>query len=196
MSNNQFARERDAKVIWFLKQRPATAGQLVRATIFPNEDRARKRLTRLKEKGLIHCCGYVLINGRYEKLWAKRYVSKPQHDAEITEIALKLLVEDFISNPDDQFKSDYLLKVQGRAFRGEHDRDTKNGRQDRHGFRKYEGCLEDVLWDCPTSARMEELRRQAPSDTHWFTTYDQVLRDPHGEIWINRSGEIASLPHT
>lgn len=145
----------------------------------------------------VHCCGYVQFDGRFEKLWAKGHISKPQHEAEITEYLLGLYVDEIYRGPEvDRFDTDFILEVNGNRYYGEHDRDTMNTRQMKAKFRKLSACPFDVLWVVPSETRLRELAKMAPNEKHWFTTAKNITDDPHGEIWVNRFGEISSLEHT
>ncbi len=154
-------------------------------------------MVRLKEKKKIHCVGYYEFRGKIEKLWAKGYVSKPQHEGEITEYIVNLHVDDILRRGDvDKFDTDAILLVNGTKYYLEHDRDTMNLRQMKAKMRKLSACPNDVLWVCPSATRVSELKRLAPNDRHWFTTFDEILRDPHGLIFKNNKEETASLDRT
>ncbi|MGC3970604.1 MAG: hypothetical protein QM775_25695 [Pirellulales bacterium] len=94
----------------------------------------------------------------------------------------------------DDLDTDLILKVDGVRFDVEHDRDTMNRRQMIKKFEKLESCRNDVLWICPTETRVRELAKLAPNAFHWFTTFEQAVSDPHGDVWANRDGEFVALP--
>jgi hypothetical protein len=140
--------------------------------------------------------GLVKIGAHEEKLWGSGVCPYPQHAAEIMELELKLDVDNCLPGEYvEPYRSDRIIYVNGLEFRWEHDRGTKRSKREiekeLEKYRDYEG---DVLYTCPTEARVRALTSQATSDLQWFALYRDAVVNPHTEIWTNRKGEICALP--
>src|SRR5258708_1115846 len=67
-----FARARDAKIVWLLGMHPVTAMMLVRLGLFPSRNKALKRLNRLVGKKRIRLVGTVCRKtGRPENVYCR-----------------------------------------------------------------------------------------------------------------------------
>jgi hypothetical protein len=148
-----------------------------------------------------HCVGYVNMNGVLQKLWFWREsgVMHLQHEAEISEIEIRLQVDDvlrFSRIPKEMRKTlspDALIQVNGNTFVWEHDRGTENEDQIKAKMHKLSQFDGEKMWTVPDRMRLDMLKELAPDDRHWFTTYDEAVTNPHGQIWETQSGLKDSL---
>lgn len=198
-SNNQLAHDRDGKIRRSLRRGPKTTEDLVAEGIFTHERHAARRMKKIENKkhGGVKFVGWVHIDGKTLKLWFWRELTNPQHEAEISRIARLLKVRDvlrFTRIPPEWrklYSIDAVIQSLDKLYFWEHDKDTEQEKQIIDKMRKLAEC--HVLWTCPHEERLTELIGLAPTDNHWFTTYDQIISDPHGPIFQNRIGERESL---
>jgi hypothetical protein len=195
------ARERDARIGWLLDSHPVTAAMLVRLGLFPNRNKALRRLNRLVARKRIHLVGTVSRGiGRPEHVfcrWGPK-VNQLLHEIELTELCFRLDAGTIRRGAQvtDRRRPDAEVCIGGRLYLWEHDRGTEGLAQIARRFQQYEDSPHLVLWVCPTQARMESLRKGAEKLRHvaLFTTFAQALASPHGEIWRDYQGQKAALP--
>lgn len=193
-NNNAFAAQRDAEIYRFIEiYKIVTAWLLTFVALFPNETRGQRRLKRLSERKKLKCIGYVESGGRHRKAYTRGYVAKPQHEYEIAEIAVRLMVDQLLED-DSDLRIDRLIRVNGVEYGWEHDRGTESIVQVKGKQRKFESYPHDLVWTVPNEQRRDALLLTAPNDTQWFALTADALTDPHGDIFINRQGEQACLP--
>jgi hypothetical protein len=202
-SSNDFARERDGKVLWLLERHPATAGMLAGIGLFPNRKKARKRLGRLVERQRLRLLGTVsLKGGRPEQVYGRGRWNGTNllHEVQLTRVCLKVDAAEVRRGPgevDGDLRPDAELVIAGARYFLELDCGTM-GYADvvRKRFARYRQSDDIVLWVCPTVRRREGLRAHAGSirSTALFTTLHQALADPHGPVWIDCDGESVALP--
>lgn len=90
-----------------------------------------------------------------------------------------------------QYQIDGVILTNDKVLFWEHDKDTEHEKQIVGKMRKLMDC--HVIWTCPHEERLSELLALAPTDDHWFTTYNDIISDPHGVIFQNRAGQWAAL---
>lgn len=76
------------------------------------------------------------------------------------------------------------------------DRDTMRARTElRRRIADYEHYRHEVLWVCPSRARVEEMKGivRAFQTGFWFTTLAELEANPAGYIWENADGQKSSL---
>src|SRR5687768_3277900 len=91
LTSHDFARERDARVGWLLSMHPMTAAMLVRIGLFPNENKARRRLGQLVRRGRTRLIGTVSRGlGRPQHVYCRWRPKGNQllHEVELTELCL------------------------------------------------------------------------------------------------------------
>src|SRR5947209_8581754 len=98
-SSNDFARERDRRILWLLQHHPVTAGMLVEIGYFTSIDRALKRLRRLVQKKQLRLAGTVsLKEGRPEHVYCRgRWAARPDtllHEVQISRVCFKVHADD------------------------------------------------------------------------------------------------------
>ena len=181
-------------MIRFLTQHPGTAEMFVGMGLFPNLDRARRRLRRLYEKGDIGFMQYVeMPDGRRVIVYSKFRISNPIHELLLTWWCLQVKANEIrrLYAVDKKFNADAEVVIDGKTFHVELDRGTEGYAQVKKQMKVYEHA--DVLWIAPTEARMKGLMKLTDCPTFWFATYDQAMK-PHTEVWRNPQGETATLP--
>lgn len=198
-----FARERDARICWLLEMHPVTAGMLVELGWFASRNKALKRLRRLAEKKRIRFVGTVCEKpGRPEHVYCRCRPKTDQllHEVQLTKVCLRLHAERILRGfgiESTGLCPDAEVWINGQRYFLELDRGTSSPQQIlRRRFAKYAGCREMVLWVCPTEAIREGRRRHAEDirSIALFTTFAEVLANPHGEIWLDYAGGRAALP--
>lgn len=153
---------------------------------------------------MVRFAGIVNLTGHEEKLWARWHVpkGKEQHEAEILEICLAASKATVLRRGPHvgEYHPDAELEIDGELVLIERDRSTIGiGEIYERINEVYAGCPHDVLWVFDTKSRIETLfavARQEGTpvpDNHWFTTYDQAVKDFHGQIWRNASGSVAGV---
>jgi hypothetical protein len=203
-SSNALGRERDARILWLLERHPATAEMLVGIGLFGSRSRARRRLHRLVEKGLLRLTGTVSLgDGRPQRVYCRCRWLKPDnllHEVQLSRLCFRVHADEVrrgLKEVDAALRPDAELLIGGRRYLLEFDRGTMGYQvvvQTR--FEKYRACRDLVLWVCQTLARMEGLRCRAEllRETALFTTLDLALRDPHAAVWTDFDGGKAGLP--
>jgi hypothetical protein len=199
----EFARERDARILWLLESHPVTAAMLVGLGWFPSRNKALKRLRRLAARKRIRCVGSVArTGGRPEHVYC-RWRPKPdqlQHEVGLTELCLRLHAGRILRGPhvtDRRVLPDAEVWIGGVVYYLEFDRGTMSYQQIvRVRFRKYRDCPHLCLWVCSSDARREGLRARAEPlrSTALFAAAADALATPHGSVWIDFGGRRASLP--
>lgn len=198
-----FARARDAHICWLLETHPVTAGMLVELGWFSNRGKALKRLRRLTEKKRIRLVGTICEKpGRPQHAFCRYRPKADQllHEVELTRVCLRLDAGKILRGPEIEntdLAADAEVWINGQRYYLELDRGTSCVQQVvRRRFAKYEGCTSIVLWVCPTEAIRDGRRRhgQAIRSIALFTTFAEILADPHGAIWIDYGGARTSLP--
>ena len=197
-------RERDARIRWLLDMHPVTAAMLVRLGWFSSSRKARTRLRRLVERGVIRLVGTVARNatGRPEHVYC-RWRPKADHllhEVELTEVCLRLHAARIVRGPhitDSVTRPDAELWINGDKYFLELDRaSTGPGKVERERFRQYEAVPHLCLWVCPTDGRRDGLRERAAPirRTALFATMADAIHDPHAPIWVDHEGRRAALP--
>jgi hypothetical protein len=156
--------------------------------LYPNTDVARKRLNKMKRRGLIRAIAYVDLHGKREQLWFCGFLRQPHHEAEITEIEIGINapVRRYLSvQTENHCDAEILLD---EAIPWEHESCGKSNRRQiqqkmrRLGDRK-------VLWTCRNHAVIDRISAMAPS-SHLFTTTALAMEKFHEDIWVNCDGDI------
>jgi len=200
--STSFSRERDARIRWLLGMHPVTAATLVSIGWFPTRNKALKRLRRLVQRKRVRLVGTICRKaGRPEHVYC-RFRPKADsllHEVELTELCLRLDAAKILRGPevtDARLRPDAEVWINGRLYYLELDRGTMGYAQIARRFRLYEECAHFVLWVCSSPQRVEGFRRRATAIRHTalFTTLASALTAPHGPIWQDVGGHIASLP--
>lgn len=169
---------------------------LVMLGLFPNLDRARRRLRRMWERGEIGFMRSVeLPDGRRTLVYAKFQITNPLHELQLTDVCLKVKADEIrrLHAVDQRFNADAEVVIDQKVFYVELDRGTEGYAQVRKQMKNYQDANADVLWIVPTITRMNGMMKGTTSGNLWFTTYAQSLT-PHAEVWVNVHGEVAALP--
>lgn len=200
-SNNAFAKERDKKAKEWVGEHPSVSRHLVDAGVYPNDVKARQRLNRLATRGLVRVVGLVNLTGFDEKLWASFAVNKPQHEAELTELVLRLLrlkpkgirrgvlVDGLLADLEIDFDDTIYF---------EHDRSTLGYSELLARVKGYSDCGRDVLWSMYSHTRINGIIAYARKHSYeippsvWFTTFEKALANVAGP-WTNIDGEQTTL---
>ncbi|MFL5328571.1 MAG: hypothetical protein ACJ8C4_06620 [Gemmataceae bacterium] len=205
LTSNQFARARDARLAWLLSRHPATAGMLAAMGLFTTRKKASKRLARLARRGAIRLLGTVsLKDGRPEHVYGRGRWKTDNllHEVLLTQVCRRIDAEEVRRGPgdtDSDLRADAELWINGRRYFLELDRGTMGYEEViRKRFSRYATSTDFVLWVCPNDSRMEGLRRRGSllRRTALFTTFGQLLADPHGRIWRDADGATAALPRS
>ncbi len=195
-----YARARDGQTVWLLSSHPVTAQMLVALGWFPTRAKALKRLRRLAAKKRVRCVGTVSRKlGRPEHVFCRWQPKDLLHEIELTEFCFRLDASRILRGPhvsDDRIRPDAEAWINGQIHYVEWDRATMGYAQMERRFRLYEAFPHFVLWVCPTPERRDGLRARAEALRHCalFTTFAEVLADPHAPIWIDVAGGRAALP--
>ncbi len=179
-----------------LEQHPATAEILVRLGIFPNLDRASRRLRRMYDRGdLAYMQSVEVTRGVRRLLFAKVMISNPLHELQLTEYFLNVKADEIrrLHNVDRRFNADGEQVINGKISYVELDRGTEGYAQVERQMKNYQDAHADVLWIAPTITRMNGLMKRTKCPTFWFTTYEQSLT-PHDHVWVNVHGEVSAVP--
>lgn len=198
----EYSRTRDSRVCWLLDQHPVTAAMLVRLGLFPNRNKALRRLRRLVARGRVRLVGTVSRGGgRPEHVYCRWRPKADQllHEVELTELCLRLDAESILRGPlvtVTGLRPDAEVWINGRLYHLELDRGTMSYAQVQLRFRLYEQSRHLVLWVCGSRSRAAGLRSRAAGlrRTALFSTLKEVLADPHGPVWADHGGETAALP--
>lgn len=198
-----FSRERDARIVWLLDMHPVTAAMLVDLGLFPNKNKALKRLNRLVRRRRMRLVGTVCQKaGRPENVYG-RWTPKVDHllhEVQLTQMCFRLDAEKILRGPhitDTEVLADAEVWINGEMYYLEWDRGTMSYAQIvQKRFRKYESCRRLALWIAPTEVRREGLRVRAERvrSIALFTTAGEALASPHRDIWLDYDGGRASLP--
>ena len=131
---------------------------------------------------------------RRHTLWGVHNENKPQHAFEVTEAILCFPDAVQIRRRSVPHEADAVFTLADKTYYLELDRDTMKLAEIRHRMKKYDGCAHDVLWVCPSRSRVEDLRTIAPEAMEfWFTTFDELLANSNGMIWVDRQGMTTHL---
>lgn len=167
----------------------------MRAGLFRRVDKARKRIARLWKRGRVDR-GLAYIDGRPEILWIAGHLpqAKWQHDAEVAEVITTILPDDF-NRLNVEYDADFEMWIGDARYLGELDRGTMRPSEIAARMRRYEGCQCDVLWVCPTTARIEALQAlSAYSEVEfWFCVYRELLEDPRSRVLTDKLGHESAL---
>ena len=173
---NSYAAKRDETLERFIAINPATPQQLVQLGLFRRAAKARERLRVLEREERVH------------------NENKPQHAFEVTEAILCFPDAVQIRRLSVPHEADAVFTLADKTYYLELDRDTMKLAEIRHRMKKYDGCAHDVLWVCPSRSRVEDLRTIAPEAMEfWFTTFDELLANSNGMIWVDRQGMTTHL---
>jgi hypothetical protein len=204
-NSTEFARKRDALILWLLERHPATARMLVEIGLFPTPKKARQRLARLARRRFVRLLGTISLSaGRPEHVYGRaRWMMKGdtlRHEVLITRLCLRINADEIRRGPgevDADIRPDAELLINGQRYFLEMDLGTMSYADIvRKRFAKYRPARDLVLWVCPTASRLEGLRRHAEvlREVALFTTLDQAYSHPHTAVWIDFDGERAALP--
>ena len=198
ISNNQKGRQRDEAVLNFLDVHPADAAILVFLGFFLTIHKALKRLWILEKRGKVKMVGSAFKHdGRKRRhIWSGRLISKVQHEYDLTLILLKMHVDRVVRGfAVDERNPDAQAWINGGMVYLELDRGTeRKWKELRERFAVYNETEHDVLWVCITPTRMNQMMKNSDNPHFWFTTFSQALVNPHERIWLNKAGELMSLP--
>lgn len=145
--------------------------------------------------------GLVNLNGHDEKLHGRHPINKPQHEAELTELVIRLLslkpknirrgllVDDLLADLEIDFDDTIYF---------EHDRSTMGYGELLARIKGYADCGRDVLWSMQTQTRIDGIIAYARKHGYeippsvWFTTYEKALANVAGP-WRNTDGQQTTL---
>lgn len=143
--------------------------------------------------------GIVRVDGKTEKQWARWNVPvhKAQHESDVMEILLRIRAQNVVRGWEvDEYESDAILTINGDRYYLEVDRGTIGYRELISRMHRYATCPADVLWVFSTATRRDAAMRRTkgiPCE-FWFSTFDQVVFNPHAEgIWLSRDGHTSTL---
>jgi hypothetical protein len=176
--NVSFAEKRDRELKSIL---PATAGQAVKAGIFKRKTKARERLRSQRERGEVFAAGEVMLDGRWNTLWATTpSIKDAQHEAILTETIIHLRPLESMTRVHVPFDADAKIAKNGESYLLEQDRGSEGRSQVEGRMRKYDGCQSDVIWICSDRKRVEELKGYALSFSteFWFVTLQEIIANP------------------
>lgn len=155
----------------------------------------------MARRGLVRVVGLVNVTGFDEKLWATLAVNKPQHEAELTELVLRILH----LNPKhvrrgvlvDGLLADLEIDFDDTIY-FEHDRSTMGFAELLQRIKGYAGCGRDVLWSMYSQTRIDGIIAYSRKHGYeippsvWFTTFDKALANVAGP-WRNIDGHETTL---
>ena len=140
-------------------------------------------------------------SGRPENVYCNSW--KPKYD----QLRHELLLTDFLLNYPDadvlrgwavsrRLRPDAEMTVAGFFYYVEMDTGEQSYAQVRRRQARYSGVEDYLLYVTVSPKRLEGLRKNAHSAVEriaMFTTLEEALRDPHGQIWIDCHGERTAI---
>jgi hypothetical protein len=170
---------------------------------FPNAAVAYRRLAKLRKRGKLNHVGTVMFKdyGRPQDVYCGWKPKDLKHEVLLTEFML-LYEEQAVDvkrgfKVDKRFRADAEMTLSGAKFYVEMDTGTMRGYgRVEERWANYAGCDGTLLVVTVSQARLESLLKKSESvaQTAWFTVLELVRADPYGYVWMNSSGEEASLP--
>jgi hypothetical protein len=134
----------------------------------------------------------VFLRGIQENLWFCGHVPNRQHEAELSEMSLRILDEGFevkrLQDVDPDFRPDAEIHRDGRLLLyWEHEASgSLNLRQLRNKIERYGD--RPVLWTCRNGTYLDKVARLATSDRHLFTTTELAMVHITDDVWVDRLG--------
>lgn len=140
-------------------------------------------------------------SGRPDKIYCNSW--KPKYD----QLRHELLLTDFLLNYPEgdvlrgwavnrRLRPDAELTLGDYFYYVEMDTGEQSYTQVRRRQSRYSGVEEFLLYVTLTARRLEGLRKNAHAAVKqiaMFTTLDEAIRDPRGQIWIDCQGERAAI---
>jgi hypothetical protein len=140
-------------------------------------------------------------SGRPENVYCNSW--KPKYD----QLRHDLLLTDFLLNYPEadvlrgwavnrRLRPDAEMTLDGFFYHVEMDTGEQSYAQVRRRQSRYSGIKDFVLYVTTSPKRLDGLRKNvhdAVLPIALFTTLDDALREPHGEIWIDCQGERTSI---
>ena len=194
-------RPRDAAILAFLKEHPATTEHL--AAFFPGRTLAARRkkavkwATRQRRRGRLRLVGVVQRKdvGRPEVVYGRPCRrAQLEHELRITDFAVRFPGRPFRRNAKvGTTEADGVLVHDGRTCYVEVDNSGKmTAKQMEAKWKRYGPVDGFILVVCRTEPRLERLRRGAElvKDVALFTTFDRLNG---GRPWVDWYGQTVDL---
>jgi hypothetical protein len=197
---------RDARVCALLVTHPVTTGLLVQIGLFPNRQRALKRLRLLAERHHIRVVGSVSMSTGGQELVFCRWKPRPArlaHEVALSEVLLRLNLGTVYRGPDMARKNssaDAEVSIGGERYWLVMDQRAMWEESMWRRLRRYELSSQRSLWVCGTAQNMERLCEQAErlrqsKGRTWalYTTHREALAHPDGPVWRDCRGRCGLL---
>ena len=169
---------------------------------FPSDAAAYKKVRKLVEQRKLRKIGTVMLQdvGRAEDVFCNGWKPRMNH------LRHELLLSDFLLaypsadvvrgwRVDKRIRPDAEMTLEGNRFNVELDTGTEDYRQVKHRQRAYRGVTDFLLYVTTSERRRDGLVRhsEAVRNIALFATLEDVLAEPHGEVWRDCFGNRASI---
>lgn len=178
---------------------PITAAE-VKQWFNDDIDAAGQRLKRLAERKKLRRISKFYPEGK-RWLWVytrgKVKTDMIDHEVMLSQVGVAYLHCDVERRWDLPYRADLKFTVNGQTYWVEmHTGSIPAKRLAKTRYSKYVGCPDLVLWIVPDEHVREDIRALAEpvADNALFGILEDVLANPHGEVWIDYLGEKGVVP--
>jgi hypothetical protein len=194
-------RDRDAALIQLATRHVCRSKHFFR--FFTSPQAAYRRIEKLRDQGLLRLVATLVVSdsGRPEHIfcngWKPKY-DQLRHELLLTDVLLSYPEADTLRGwaVNRRLRPDAEMTLDGYFYFVELDTGEQSYAQVRRRQARYSGIQDFVLYVTLSQKRLEGLVRhahEAVKKIALFTTLDQVLATPHGEIWVDCFGQKTSI---
>ena len=171
--------------------------------LFSSERAAYRRVEKLRKGELLRQVGELMVedSGRPEKIYCNGWKPKwdhLRHECLLTDFFLFGYPEADVLRGwlvNKRIRPDAEMTLEGVFYYVEMDTGQESYAQVRRRQRNYAGVEDPVLYVTLSGDRREGLRKRgkAIASIGLFTTLDEVLECPRGDIWVDHDGGRVSI---
>ncbi len=180
---------------------PVKEPDFIRLGFFPSKSTACRRLNKLRRRRRAREIGKLHLDALYDHAhvyWCNRPLKfdNREHEAYVMEVVLAYWPSPARTgyDVDPDIRPDATIEIGGELYHVELDTGSMSRAQVQARMKLYEGCKDTVLVVSLSAARMERMRQWCGlGEVGFFSTIQQVVRDPYGDVWLDHAGGRAGI---
>jgi hypothetical protein len=194
-------RKRDDAIIQLANRHVCRSRHFFR--FFTSPQASYRRIEKLRAQGFLRLIATIVLgdSGRPERIfcngWRPKY-DQLRHELLLTDFLLAYPEADTLRGwaVDRRLRPDAEMTLDGYFYYVELDTGEQTHSQVRRRQASYAGTEDYVLYVTSSAKRLEGLRKNVHETVKriaLFTTLEEALANPRGEIWIDSQGERTAI---
>jgi hypothetical protein len=175
----------------------------VKLGLFKTYTPAARRLRKLNRKRKLRFIGRVLVGyeGNPSIIYCNQRVK--EDTLETHEVPLSLMLSGYYPDAhvlrlyevDKKLRPDATMHLGEATYHWEYDTGSEHKSQVKGQLNAYKDCPDTILFVCKRRKRIDTIKTIAEpvKDTIYFSTFEDVVRDPYGPIWMDMEGQMNSI---